>query len=99
MPKSVAIAEDVENQPAAGFALQGTVVVKLDPKITVGKKPIAVAATATFVNSNSGATAVVQLNGSHKLQGASGGVLADGDQAAVSGNTLRVSASGKLRTD
>jgi hypothetical protein len=99
MPKSVAIADDVKNQPASGFVLQGAVIVAPDPKITVGKKPIVVAATATFVNNNTGATVVVQLNGSHKLQGASAGVLADGDEATVSGCSLRVSSSGKLRTD
>jgi hypothetical protein len=98
MPKSVATAADLQATPASGFTLQAPIVSTPAPKLTIGGKPVVTSATATFVGPNN-ATVVVQLNGGHKLQGARGGVLTDGDQAIVGGCRLTVRSTSRLRTD
>ncbi len=99
MGKSVAVPGDVQAQPAGDFALTGTILLKTDPKLSVGGKPVVLSASALFTSSSSGATETVALTGGGKLQGAAGGVLLNGDSktGSVSGCTLSVSASGKLQ--
>jgi hypothetical protein len=114
LPAKVAVQGEVQAQPGtvmytgatAGTWTAGTVSYKTYSKLTVGKTAVIYEASCDFsFDGSSGNTAVkgtatVTLSaGNSKVQGGLNKVLRDGDQKVDSyGNTLSVSAAGKLKS-
>jgi hypothetical protein len=107
MSKPVAVKGDVKATAASGWkVVDGTLVETPHSQLTVGNVPVLSGAQCMFTDTSSGTTVTVVLTaGSTILQVSTTAppttfhVLVDGDTTTTSGNTLTVSATGKLKTD